>query len=117
MFIWKKDYVALERDLATKKTAFENAQAAINYFKEEIRALKDQLKAERIRAEAAIDELMSLKTGGIVRGIGEDKRQKADITALDNIFEEEDPEKVALLHQRMADGADVLDLIEIEREF
>lgn len=109
----------IDRDTYMSLNASAAALAADrNRLERRVEELEKEVERERTRAEAALDELVKFATMGRAEPVSgesrQDARKKMDITGMDNIFEEEDPEAVKALHAKIEAGEDILDLYEAE---
>ena len=116
MWVEKGHYMEMYASAAALAADRAQLWDRVGILKVEIQELKDLLKAANARTEAAVDELLKLATLGRLAPIADetrqDQRKRADITGMDDMFEEEDAAKVAEWERRMAAGEDPTDLFE-----
>lgn len=117
MWVDKKEYFEL-RD-AKARLEGENGRMSdmISDLQVRVHELKQQVDAERGRAEAAVDEMMKVNTLGLARPVSTESRNRMDITSNDNMLEEEDPARLKKLHEAIEQGADLMDLLSDGRDF
>ena len=95
MWVNKAEYLKLREENASYKKWVELLESANASMKLRIAEQIDWMKAEKARAEAAIDEMVKIATVFQAQPIAQEARERLDPGQFDNIFEEEDPSAVA----------------------
>ena len=95
MWVNKAEYLKLREENATYKKWVELLESANASMMRRIAEQIDVMKAERARAEAAVDEMLKLTTAFQTQPIAQEARERMDPDRMENIFEEEDEAAVA----------------------
>lgn len=104
MFIWRKDYENLLREIATAQRLAAQYKAEADGATRFLMSVEESLRHEKARADNAVDELLKIKIGAPVS-----PGQRVDPTQMDNVFEDEDQDAVKRLRERMlTEGPDAV---------